>query len=380
MSSLDEAVSHLLDHARRDRISDTINGAAGDVANAIAGQPPHQLDRTIERLLAALDAPHAQAGGIVAFLCGTAVEAGGSPEPVARALLAKLPGLLDAAGAAQSELEKLDELDPDADADGGRQVGARLLHADSVQTVVDAYPDATRAFFAIDLFCRPLIAALTRAPTLLHSADADAVRAGLYAFEDTFECAHFLARLLRVPIDEEWIVIDPTIERAFEMRVSGVANAFQVYCLLHDALGREATVWQRLFGRGSGLLPTGRPPGELVAVASGAGPQRTDHTYTPPFTLFRWSAIVSGAVPSMGSVHDWYSNSAVPAELTMFEGCRIAVLGHFGIRMLLPVAREFEALRADVTILRQLEGPSVGALLRRLADAPRPPPPVPGVG
>lgn len=378
MSRLDEAVSRLLDHARRDRISDTINGAAGDVANAIAGQPPHQLDRAIERLLAALDAPHAQAGGIAAFLCGTAVEAGGSPEPVARAVLAKLPGLLHAAVAAQSELEKLDELD--LDADGGTPVGARLLPSDSVQRIVDEYPDAARAFFAIDLFCRPLIAALTRAPPLLRSAEAEAVITTLSAFEETSEYAYFLARLLRVPIDETWLVVDPTIERAFEVGVSGVANAFQVYCLLHDALGREASVWQRLFGRGSGLLPTGRPPGELVAVASGAGPQQTDHTYTPPFTLFRWSAIVPGAVPSTGSVHDWYSNSAVPAELSMFEGRRIAVLGHFGIRMLLPVAREFEALRANVTILRELDGPSVAALLRRLADAPRPPPPVPGVG
>jgi hypothetical protein len=77
---------------------------------------------------------------------------------------------------------------------------------------------------------------------------------------------------------------------------------------------------------------------------------------------------------------EWYSNSSVPAELARFDGIRIGVLGDFGMRMELGLAREFSALNAEVTLLRALETRHVVELLAAFERAKRPGRPQAGVG
>src|SRR5262249_32495941 len=143
--------------------------------------------------------------------------------------------------------------------------------------------------------------------------------------------------LLRVPMGETWLVIDPARNSGLELEGTGVADAFQVYALVHRALYR-AGHW------------AGRAPTDVVEVAEGIASFRSGGDYIPPFALFRWSAIdADRRVPdNMTHAMDWYSNSAIPAELARYEGRRIAVVGRSPMKMLLPARRRFRELRARV--------------------------------
>ena len=238
------------------------------------------------------------------------------------------------------------------------------------QRLLHAAPKQAQSFLALDNFCRPFIAALSREPSLLKSPRLQLLGVPLSAVCDASQFAHFLARLLRVPINESWWIVDPRARRGFALRVSGVANAFQVYALVHAALVQNPR---------STFAPA--PTQQVLSVARGTGPQTTSETYVPPFALFRWSAVKHPQhVPNRDDTREWYSNSAVPAELAWFEGVRVGVLGDIGLEMELGVSREFGGLAADVTLEGELERARVVELLQAFATTTHPGHPLPGVG
>jgi hypothetical protein len=242
---------------------------------------------------------------------------------------------------------------------------------------VDENPSSAQSLLAVDHFCQALIAALTRQPEVLKSSAVQALTAPLAPVSEASHFAHFLARLLRVPISEEWFIIDPRTCRGFALQVSGVANALQVYALVHAALcaiRRSLTHWSPPVSRP-------QPPEETLAVANGSGPQEVSGSYVPPFTLFRWTAINHPRrIPDLSDYREWYSNSAIPAELARFGEQRIGILGDSGMKMELGIAREFSALKASVTLERELTRRHVVELLRAFSSELHPGHPVPGVG
>jgi hypothetical protein len=346
------------------------------LAKLIKGLPPPELDELLRALTKGLAAPHPQVAGLVALLGGCIVEEGGSPRLWAEALLPLTAQLLPAAQRAIAQASELPE-SSSTDLGEGVWVDGRQLSSDDYQALVERDPIGAQAFRALDHLTQPLIAALTRSPRLLKSAAVEALRPELDGLHEVSEFTGFLYELLRVPIEEQWLIIDPKGGRGFELSVTGVANAFQVYALVHAALlgaPRSLSHWRK-------PLP-GPPPAEhILAVARGTGPQETQDIYVPPFTLFRWSAVTKQrAVPNAEDGHEWYSMSAIPAELARFEGQRVAVLGDFNVRMDMNVTRTFGALAADMRLLSELDGRRVARLLQAFATSAHPGHPVPLVG
>lgn len=341
------------------------------------GEPKEVLDEVLSELVGALNVPHPQVAGFVGLLCGCFVEKGADPDLLAILMLPATERALAESVRAWTAVSKLPEVAANDASTRAVVIGPCRVSARQWQDVVDADPVSAQCLLALDKFCQPLIAALTRVPGLLKTEVVQRLIPLLTSASETSVYAGFLARLLRVPIDEEWLLIDPKDSRGFALRVSGVANAFQVYALIHAAMaGMPATLGQR-----PRSLPGHPPPEEVSAVARGDGPQQLPGVYAPPFTLFRWSSVTAKrSVPNNEDYMEWYSNSAVPAELARFNGPRIAVVGEFGFAMQLGTAREFEALKADVSVVREIATVEVGELLEAFKTAAHPGRPEPGVG
>jgi len=260
--------------------------------------------------------------------------------------------------------------------DGRCYVRERQVPPEQFDSLLQEDPRAAQSFLALDKFCIALISSLTRAPSLLKNA-ATSLRSPLGGLHDVAQYTYFLDRLLRVPMGERWLIIDPIHERGFALQVSGLANAFQVYALVHDALVRGPK------GCDGWTAPVAGPgpSTEVVAVARGDGPRNGRGVYVPPFTLFRWSAVTADRrVPDNDCVDHWYSNSAVPAELAHFEGNRVGVIGEFGWKMEYAPSREFSSLQASVEATEELDRAEVERLLTAFTTAPSPGQPLPGVG
>jgi hypothetical protein len=354
-----------------------LNELAPNLLELAQALPKGALDEVLARLVRALSAPHPQVAGFVALMGGCLVEKGADAGLLLKALLPRVEQALMQAPRALEAATDLPDVESEEDPASALPVGGRMISARGWQTLVKRDPSSAQSLLALDHLCRALIAALTRAPEMLKTGPVQALSTPLTVVCEASEFAHFLARLLRVPMDEEWFVIDPRTRRGFAFHVSGVANAFQVYALLHAALCRVP----RSLAHWSRPIPGPPPSDRVLSVAKGSGPQETSDSYVPPFTLFRWSAITdSRRVPNNEDFREWYSNSAVPAELAHFEGRRIGVLGNFGFKMVFGVAREFCALPAQITLRRELERPHVLELLHAFSSAPHPGHPVPGVG
>jgi hypothetical protein len=353
-----------------------LNELAPQLIQLSKAQPREELDQALLRLVGALNAPHPQVAGHVALMTGCIVEEGANPGVLVKALVPRVEEALKTSTRAVEAVAQLAEMEDDDERETAN-VGVRTISALEWQAFVDKDPSSAQSLLALDHFCQALIAALTRQPEVLKSTAIRALAAPLTPVSELSHFAHFLARLLRVPIDEEWFIIDPRTCRGFALRVSGVANAFQVYALVHAALcviPRSLTHWSPPVRRPP-------PPEETLAVANGSGPQQTLGSYVPPFTLFRWTAMSHPRrIPDSNDFRDWYSNSAVPAELARFREQRIGILGDFGIKMELGIAREFGALGASVTLARELDRRHVVELLHAFSSEPHPGHPVPGVG
>ncbi|MEZ4222539.1 MAG: hypothetical protein R3B13_16485 [Polyangiaceae bacterium] len=376
--NLDEALEAFVSASADARAKDArLSELLPQVLRLSKGQPKVVVDRVLRRLLDATNAPHPQAAGLVALLSGCVVEEGADPELAVKVLVPRLEAALTAARSVVDAATNLDEVETENEQAETVEVANRLVFAREWDAIVDSDSLGAQSLLAIDHFCQPLIAALSRKPDLLKSSSVQALLAPLTHFSDASMYSHFLARLLRVPIDEEWFILDPQGCRGFALQVTGVANAFQVYALLHAVLcgvPRSITHWSRPV-RGP------QPPSMVLAVADGSGPQEAPGSYVPPFTLFRWSAMDHpGKIPGFDDHREWYSNSAGPAELARFGEARIGILGDVGFRMEFGLAREFAALRASVTLMRQLDRRHVVELFHAFGREVHPGHPIPGVG
>lgn len=382
MGDLEEALTAFV-QATRDKLASEaeVNHLGRKVLQLSRGRPAPELNGLLDSLGAGLDAPHPQVAGYVALICGCVVEDGGSPTSQVAKLLERTMEALRSAGrvveAVRGPNEEESAVEDDGESEPAVMVGDRQVSGSAWKKLLQVDPSAVQSFLALDHFCQPLIAMLTRAPDQLAGELVPGLRDTVAPLAEMSEFAGFLDRLLRVPVEEKWLVVDPRVNRGWELAVSGVANAFQVYALIHRALlAAPRGIW-----RWRKPVPGPEPASEALAVATGEGPQSADGVYVPPFTLFRWSAVrPEKRVPDMDEYREWYSNSAVPAELAWHEDARIGVLGDFGIKMELPLAREFAALPASVELRGELEKRHVIELLNAFAEAGHPGHPVPGVG
>lgn len=323
------------------------------------------LDAALAQLNEGLRAPHPQVAAFVAVVGGCLVEDGADANILVGGLLPRVTEALHLAAGAVDAAARLQQVEPGK---GTRTLGEHVISEADFQELLRVRTAEVQSLLALDQFCQALVAALSRQPQHLKTPLVQLLGVQLSSFTEASNFAHFLARLLRVPMHEKWWIIDPRSHRGFELSVSGVANAFQVYALVHAALAARL-----------GWEPA--PPAEVLDVAAGRGPQSTTSSYVPPFTLFRWPAAKDSQPPTaLTSTREWYSSSAVPTELAWFGQARVGIVGDGGFKMELSASREFGGLSAEARYEKELERSRVAELWQAFVTTPHPGHPIPGVG
>lgn len=252
--------------------------------------------------------------------------------------------------------EELDEDDP------------RVAAFVAVTARLPEEAEAANAFAPASLAA---IALLSRSPEGRARARAD--RALLAAARDLANepggppNAKFLSTMLHVLDGESLLVLHPESGRGFDVTTSGVADNFQLHTLLAAAL----------VPRG---LPGEAPPAAVAACARGEGPQMVEDeavVASGVFNLGHWTSIgPDGRLlqPEPGeAAHDlWIWNEGVPADIRVFEGRRVVVLGPPPYARQWHASRLFGELPASLEVTRELPAAEVQGWLARLGSAPRP--------
>jgi len=358
-------VQELLELLEREAPTEDESRRLQALAKKIASSAKGDRERSNEllaTLVPRLDAPHPQSAGLVAVFCGMLVEHGANVDLLTKPLLARARKALEEAlrlVEASREVDEVEEYE-------GVLLGKRWIAEEWIPKHLAIDPVAVQSFVALEHFFMALVVVLSSSATLLASVEA---RALIDLMDALGIEGQALDRLSRVPLNETWLVLDPARDRGVEMTVSGVADAFQVYALVHQAL-HEAGAWPDA------------PDADVVAVADGTGPRGVDASYIPPFALFRFGVVdAAKTVPDNGeNVMDWYSNSAIPAELARHEGKRVAIVGVSSMQMIFIPRRWFPSLAAHVKVSRELSKSELDTLWKKLAEAPRPEHPTPFVG
>ena len=149
-----------------------------------------------------------------------------------------------------------------------------------------------------------------------------------------------LDALMNVLDDEEILVLRPGMRRGYRVRISGIADNFQLHLLLADALIGEPT---------KGLLPGQRPDPRLVAAYKNAAPNPECCLAQGAFNLLNWEAVQPDGSLSSDLDH-WIWGEGVPADIHSFEGQRVILLTPPPYQRTWTVGRRFPDLIAELVV------------------------------
>lgn len=354
----------LLEHATPDEVTDALRQFAGLFPNV----PP-------------------VATGHVGISCGSLVERGGDPEIVGPALLDLLPRLLEAV----TEFYRLCRERVAADPDIAAEIATRAsenegydldqyIADESWQELAQRFgpfvykhkPVPVLAHMALHFYSLGVIAHLSRSkrlraqarsrPELLERSEAENAAAGH---------GSFLTDMLRVLDDERLIVLHPGERKGFEVRISGIADNFQLHTLIAgELIGNPKEGW----------LTGEKPDPRVVALARGGSFHGRLHT-KGSFNLWNWTGLQpDGSLPdpartsgvdAIRSTPDWIWNEGNPSDILPFEGVRVVLLGPPPYSRSWNAGRRFSDLPAEFTVEHVLTAEEVNNWLTRIAAAAR---------
>jgi len=327
-----------------DADNEALRDAASVLLEQSAGAPDLYLSLLCRSITPLQDHGRAAFGALVA---GALVESGADPRPAFLPLAAILARAL---GPMDRFLERLEaqrtdeEHDPVSDPEARARAAAEEPEGDAAWTALHTLYLPTVAVFSPSAEGRELVRAqLAGAADVLRRHDGGGA---------------FVWTLLQVLDDEPLQVLHPRQGRGARLRISGIADNFQLHVMLMDTL------------LGGGILPGDPPPQDWVAVARGAGPQELPDTVSGAWDLYAWTALGAGAMDQgpAGSDH-WVWNEGVPADIPALDGERVLLLGDAGYQRSWGNSRVFEAMDAAATAEGVLDEDAVQAALQRIREA-----------
>lgn len=330
----------------------------------------------MRKLIAWCQTADSLAGARFAIAGGALVESGVAPTGLGRALIEPIERALVASArffAAVAVLPSAEE--EDATTGDGLYIGQNFYTREALQPIVLADVAAFEAYQSLDIWYRPAVAAWTRDAAVLREAQARSV---LGAAAKTMALAStgagWLTRILRVCLNEPFVVTIPELDETWELSMSGCADVAQLRILLSDALGPSL---ERL---GS----TGAAPPALLASARGDGPLTVAARYACDFAIYPWQAIdPETRLPENGRYRweapggagdTWLPSDFLPGDLVPLDERRVIAL--VGPKRDVPLqsiesGRVFVSLPASLHKVRRLDSAAGARWNERIAHALR---------
>jgi hypothetical protein len=328
---------------------------------AMLGQLPadsgicNRLLNHFAELIAQTDGPRASA---LAIGCGALVENGGDPDIALLPMLEQLPELLAGAlvfhnaCAALAHAVPEDQEQPSPVQEFGQQVQREM-------------PGEALAWLSLGPLCTGAIALLSRSVEGRRQArQMPDLLPRVFGMASNHPRVGFLAQLLQVLDDEPLLVLHPRQQRGYRVRITGIADNFQLHTLLAAALlGDPQKGW--LMGK--------RPDPRVVLAARDQPVDPGAKVAEGAFNLWTWQGLQpDGTLPEgMEGSDFWVWNEGIPADIPPFEGVRTVLLGPQPYPRSWNAGRCFDGLHADLRVEEQLTSEVVRERLQRIAAAPK---------
>lgn len=368
-SAVDELIRRATDPAV---VPDALGEAIGRAFATLSPGDRAGAEALLRRLAEeVIDAPtRPDAAGTIALCCGAMVERGLGPAIALGPILDRLeaqvaPEAIAFVAACQQAAE--DEA-PQSPSEGeGTGQGSDGEPADPVEQhgerIAALMPNEAASFHALEPFSMAAIAMLGRsAEARKASWWRAALRASLDELGGQYGHAGLLWIMMQVLDDEPLVVLHPEQRKGYRVRISGLADNFQLHTLLADTL----------VGRFSGRWLRGRRPGPAEVAVARDGPIREE---APPsrgsFNLWTWRGLKPDGTlrEAMSSSAHWIWNEGVPADIPPFEGTRVVLLGPPPYERSWSAVRKFPDMAGDLRLERILTPDEVRDTLGRIAAA-----------
>lgn len=377
----DSAVDELIRRANDPASSrESIHEAIGPAFSSLAPGDRPGAEAVLRRLADdVIDTPNRpEAAGIVALCCGALVERGLGPTIALGQILDRLerqiaPEAIAFVAACHQAAEDdpppslpSDGDDPEQSGDPGEQPERPDPIEEHGERIAALVPSEASSFRALDPFSQAAVAMLARSEgARKDSRSRSSLRASLDQLGGQYGHAGFLWVMMQVLDDEPVLVLHPGEGKGYRVRISGLADNFQLHTLLADAL----------IGRFPGRWLRGRRPSrqEVAAAGDGEVPEGLPHA-RGAFNLWTWRGLeADGSLPGgiEGSAH-WVWNEGVPADIPTFEGVRTVLLGPPPYERSWTASRKFPAMAGRLSVESILGSGEVRDLLRRIAAASNP--------
>lgn len=334
-AALESLTATLLDRAATDA---DLNAAAQIFFKAAGRASPTDVNAALAALAGSvreLDTPRAAFAGLV---CGTLIEQGCDPAPLAGPLTERLTTLLESSVALAEACRARLPKNPDEKKDADQIFGELRRH------LAVSMPEQNAAWDALQQFWKPAIAVFSVNPPA--RAAARALRDPAAKIADHHEAGHWLRLMLSVLDDEPILVIEPKTLLGMLGRISGVVENFQLNVLIMDAFPNPGWFARR------------RVPKRVADVARGVGPQQSSDNVTGVWNLYTWKAIGPDFrlpdAQDYGGAGTWIWNEGMPEDTPVFEGRRVILLGPASYQRFWRSQRMFDKLPAKLEIERQL--------------------------
>lgn len=299
--------------------------------------------------------------GFLALVGGALVENGHDPAPLFEPLFRKLHSLFESANRlAQTCIARMPQPknEDQGKADDKQEDPQEIFERLRQEAAMDM-PAENAAWEALKVFWRPAIAVCSVSPS------ARAAGRGLTPvaeeLADYHEAGHWLSLMLSVLDDEPLLVIEPSARTGILARMSGVVDNFQLQMLLMDQFPQAGFLARRRISR------------QAAEIARGDGPQQIDETVQGAWNLYTCEAASpDGRLPdrnNYGNSRMWVWGEGTPADIPVFEGRRVVLLGPASYDRSWGCQRTFAGLRADLKIEKTLTPAEVADWLRRMAAA-----------
>ena len=170
--------------------------------------------------------------------------------------------------------------------------------------------------------------------------------------------------MLRVLDDEPLLVLHPGTRRGYRVRCGGIADNFQLHTLLAGAL---------IGAPDQGWLPGERPDPRVLAAARDQPVAPDARIAQGSFNLWAWRGWrPDGTFPEVPQGTEfWIWNEGMPADIPLFDGVRVVLLGPQPYPRSWNADRCFEGLHAYLNVEETLDAGAVQRWLDRIAAAPR---------
>jgi len=316
-------------------------------------------DDALRRMAAAIASAEIRRASLIASAGGTLVEDGTDPLIALDAVLARLKDTLPTALAFEEACRAAAEAD--GTAIGENDDAYIETYAPHVSA---ARPELGYAWGALDLLCPPALAMLSRSILGRQAARADGL---LMERVEKVAPLHggvgWLVTLLGVLDDEELLVLYSALGRGYRVRISGVADNFQLHTLLADALIGDPD---------AGWLPGAPPDPRVAAAARDREVDPAAETAAGAFNLVGWPGLRPDGTLEDEQEHSshWIWGEGAPRDIPAFEGARVVLLGPAPYSRGWNAGRQFPTMPADLRVVEVLDPATVQQWLQRIAAAP----------